>query len=306
LTLKSLEGLEYSEVETGNQHVFKIGDFAVIAQIPASQLRYYDDIGLFKPCYIDGQNGYRYYRLEQLADLNRILALKNLGLSLDEVRNMLETHISNHDIRLMLEAKKKEIEQRIADERIRLQHVEARLQLLEKGYTPATQPIVVKPVASQSYLALERISTNQEEFITRFSNDYNAVHRVEIRGRSYAVCVAYNMGYQLHGLRWQLGFYLQKSIQKEEQTASATAITVDNLHLQHFTLPAVENMASIIHVGTLETGSVSYAALMQWITFNNYTICGAFREVFLVASAPLDITASIVMEIQVPVQHTGD
>ncbi len=88
-------------------------------------------------------------RLEQLADLNRIIALKNPGLSLDEVRQMLENHISNHDISTMLKIKKDENEQRLVAERSRLRQVEARLQLLEQGYTPTTQPVIIKPVPVQ-------------------------------------------------------------------------------------------------------------------------------------------------------------
>ena len=275
--------------------MFKIGDFAVIAQIPASQLRYYDEIDLFKPSYTDAQNGYRYYEIQQLADLNRIMALKNLGLSLNEVQQMLTNHVSNSDIRSMLESKREEIKQRLEEEQARLNLVEARLQLLEQGYTPTTQPIVVKPVAQQSYLAFEDVSPNRESFIQNFMHCYDCIHEVDIPERNYAACLAHNFGFDPQGLRWELGFYVGRN-------APQTLQISDGLCLQRYDLPHVETMASIIHFGSLTTGGIAYAAISQWIAMNKYEINGAFREVFLVLEPPLDINASMVMEVQVPVK----
>ena len=68
--------------------MFRIGEFSKIAQVPASLLRYYDDIGLFRPIDCDRDSGYRYYSVEQLTQLNRILALKDLGLSLEQVKHL--------------------------------------------------------------------------------------------------------------------------------------------------------------------------------------------------------------------------
>ncbi|MBC7811584.1 MAG: MerR family DNA-binding transcriptional regulator, partial [Burkholderiales bacterium] len=61
--------------------MFKIGDFSKISQVSARMLRHYDDIDLFKPAHIDPFTGYRYYTVDQLPRLNRLLALKDLGLS---------------------------------------------------------------------------------------------------------------------------------------------------------------------------------------------------------------------------------
>jgi DNA-binding transcriptional MerR regulator len=62
--------------------MFKIGDFSKIARVSGRMLRHYDNIGLLSPQRIDPTSGYRYYAAEQLVRLNKILALKELGLSL--------------------------------------------------------------------------------------------------------------------------------------------------------------------------------------------------------------------------------
>lgn len=275
--------------------MFKIGDFAVISQIPSSQLRYYDEIGLFEPSHIDSQNGYRYYKLEQLADLNRIMALKNLGLSLDEVQHLLKNHVSNNNIRQMLEAKREEIKQRLEEEQTRLRQVEARLQLLEQGYTPTTQPVIIKPVPAQTYLAFKQVSMDHESFVNDFSHRYNRIHEIDLPEKNYAVCIAHNAGFEPDGLHWELGFYVG-------QNAPQSIPFDESFCLKCYELPAVETMASIIHVGSLATGGLAYAALSQWIAFNQYEITGAFREIFLVLGAPLDISDSMVMEVQVPIK----
>ena len=66
--------------------MFKIGEFSKIAQVSISQLHYYDEIGLFTPGHIDQATGYRYYDAHQLPLLNRIIALKDLGLQLNQIQ----------------------------------------------------------------------------------------------------------------------------------------------------------------------------------------------------------------------------
>lgn len=65
--------------------MFKIGDFSRFSRVSVKTLRYYDEVGLLKPAKVDRFTGYRYYSAEQLPRLNRILALKDLGLPLEEV-----------------------------------------------------------------------------------------------------------------------------------------------------------------------------------------------------------------------------
>ena len=69
--------------------MFKIGEFARVANVSVHLLRHYDDIALFVPATIDKQSGYRYYSVEQLPRLHRIIALRELGLTLEQIAKML-------------------------------------------------------------------------------------------------------------------------------------------------------------------------------------------------------------------------
>ncbi|MCK4450116.1 MAG: MerR family transcriptional regulator, partial [Anaerolineae bacterium] len=100
--------------------MFKIGDFSRISQVSVKTLRYYDEIGLLKPAHVDRFIGYRYYSVDQLGRLHRILALKGLGLSLEQVTRLLDDHLTSEQIRGMLRMKRAEMQQRVEEERERL------------------------------------------------------------------------------------------------------------------------------------------------------------------------------------------
>jgi len=68
--------------------VLKIGEFARVNQVSIATLRHYEKSGLLKPLELDPDTGYRYYSLDQLPRLNRILALKELGFSLEQIAQL--------------------------------------------------------------------------------------------------------------------------------------------------------------------------------------------------------------------------
>src|SRR5262245_37044805 len=119
--------------------MFRIGEFSKIAQVPGSLLRYYDQIGLLKPAHIDQWTGYRYYSAKQLPRLHRILALKELGLTLEQITRLVEEEVSAAEIRGMLILKKAQVEHTVQEEMTRLRSLEARLQLIADRALPPSQ-----------------------------------------------------------------------------------------------------------------------------------------------------------------------
>src|SRR5690349_14707171 len=104
--------------------MLRISEFSRLTRIPAKTLRYYDDIGLFCPAQVGGFTGYRYYSVNQLPRLNRILALKELGLSLEQIKDMVDNNLTPEQIRGMLRLKQAELQQQIQQEQTRLLYVE--------------------------------------------------------------------------------------------------------------------------------------------------------------------------------------
>jgi len=112
--------------------MLKIGDLSKLGQVSVRMLRHYDQLGLLKPVQIDKFTGYRYYSVEQLARLNRILFFKDLGFSLQQIKDLLDNNMPNDQLRGMLMIKQVELERDVQDSHARLARIEARLQQIEQ------------------------------------------------------------------------------------------------------------------------------------------------------------------------------
>ena len=96
--------------------MIKIGDFSKLSLVSIKTLRYYDEMGLLKPVHVDQFTGYRYYSASQLPRLHRILALKDLGFSLEQIARVLNEGVSLEQLRGMLRLRQVELQQRISEE----------------------------------------------------------------------------------------------------------------------------------------------------------------------------------------------
>src|SRR5262245_26373347 len=118
---------------TGGIEMFRIGDFSRLSRVSVKALRFYDEVGLLKPTYVDRDTGYRYYSATLLPRLNRILAFKELGLSLEEIIHLLEGDLPVDRVREALQSRRAELARRIERERAQLVEVEAWLAQMEGG-----------------------------------------------------------------------------------------------------------------------------------------------------------------------------
>ena len=90
--------------------MLRIGDFSKLSKVTIKALRYYEKEGLLIPKNVDVFNGYRYYESNQLLDVARIISLKQIGLSIDEIKKII---IDNESLEKILKSKKKELEKTI-------------------------------------------------------------------------------------------------------------------------------------------------------------------------------------------------
>ena len=111
--------------------MFSIGEFARHGRVSVRMLRHYDTIGLLRPACVDPVSGYRFYQASQLAELNRVIALKELGFTLQQVQSILAEKVSAAELRGMLKLRRAEIQAMLEAETTRLARVEARLLTIE-------------------------------------------------------------------------------------------------------------------------------------------------------------------------------
>jgi len=111
--------------------MIRIGDFSRLSQTPVSTLRYYDEVGLLKPVEVDHFTGYRYYTFDQLPRLHRILALKELGFSLDEISRLMSDDLPAQQVHTMLRRKRIELREQVQDHHEQIERVDAWLKQIE-------------------------------------------------------------------------------------------------------------------------------------------------------------------------------
>lgn len=87
-----------------------IKEFADFCNVSVRALHLYDKMDLFKPSFIDVNNGYRYYETDQMLELNTILSFKKVGFALKEIKEMKDHAFSKEAIIEKLHQKQRENE----------------------------------------------------------------------------------------------------------------------------------------------------------------------------------------------------
>jgi DNA-binding transcriptional MerR regulator len=275
--------------------MFRIGEFAQIAQVSGRQLRFYDQLGLLRPTHTDAQTGYRYYSIQQLPRLNSILALKELGLSLEQIAPLLEKEISPAELRGMLTMKRAELQRLLRDEETRLRHIESRIAQIDRQGGIEGYDVVVKSAPPTPFLSLHCACETMDE-VVRMVRAVAEVGERQIKPalRDKLFVVAHN-DQGAETLDLDIGFSLTRP-------SNASLRIAGDLVLSAGELPAVQTMATIVRPGTNAESHTSFGAVGSWIEANRYEVDGPCREVFLEPiTGPTGFEGALV-EIQFPVR----
>jgi len=133
--------------------MLKIGEFSRLSQVTIKTLHHYDELGLIKPVHIDPATNYRFYEVEQLPRIHRIMALKEMGLSLEQIGLMLEKELPTDEIRGMLHFKQAEIHQEMREAQRQLSMVEFRLRMIEAEINFPDLDVVIKRLEPMRFLS---------------------------------------------------------------------------------------------------------------------------------------------------------
>lgn len=275
--------------------MFQIGEFSRIARVSTRQLRHYDELGLLKPLRIDPETGYRYYSVTQLPRLNRILVLKDLGLTLDQVVRLMNEDISAAEIHGMLTMKKTQIEQTLRDELSRILNIEARLKQIEEKGELSDEDVILKAVPAQQFLSIRQVVPSIQD---GFALMYELNRLPQRAGKNvfgnFAI-VFHSDGFDTENVDVEMGFLLEQSSFERLTLSEGRVMTVR-------TISAVETMATIMSVGVSNHISY-YSTLGTWIEKNNFQLAGPSWEVFL---EPLQRGKEdeAVIELQLPVTRS--
>jgi len=275
--------------------MFSIGEFARHGRVSVRMLRHYDAIGLLRPASVHAASGYRFYQAGQLAELNRIIALKDLGFTLQQVQAILAEQVSAAELRGMLKLRRAEIHAHIETETARLARVEARLLSIEDEARVPVDGVVVKRLAPVRVGELTSTAAGYEpEAITPVIQPlYDELW-----------CLIVSAGVSAAGPA--IAYYEDAPAGDGAIVVHAAVPVVAELGVDYgFTivdLPEVDSVAAIIHHGSMDDVLSTGQALARWIDANAYRSAGYAREVTLEHNEDPD---QWVTELQQPIDVTG-
>ncbi len=272
--------------------MFKIGDFSKVCQVSIKSLRHWDEIGLLRPAYIDPFTAYRYYAIDQLEQVNRIVALRGLGLSLKETARLLAEDLPVSEIRGMLRLKEAELRQQIEASQAQLALVETRLQQIEQQGRMPDYEVTLKVAEPQRVVGLRETMPDFTHLVSRIFAVYHARDQIADRAASPVTAVFHDGGFEDVDVDVELAFAVQPGFRPIIPLEDNVCLTVSEL-------PGVELLACTIHRGRWLSLSRGYMNLGLWIQTNGYEIIGPSREIFHHIGPDAD--ESTVTEMQFPV-----
>ena len=252
--------------------MFKIGEFSQLSRVSVRMLRHYDQLGLLKPSRTDTFTNYRYYSADQLPRLNRILALRDLGFSLEQIGNMLNEELSAEQLMGMLKLKRAEIEQQMQVEQLRMVRLEARISQMNGQVDPNPYDIVVREIEPQLVATYREIAPDDERIQYMFEELETYVAQFNARADKPPMSIYHDPEYRDENIDAEVVVPLKSAIPGTEK--------IDVRETQ-----PIPKAACVVHTGDYSTIYQAYNALLTWIEANGYHMKGPIREIYLSYSA---------------------
>lgn len=266
--------------------MYQIGLFSRINHITTKTLRHWDQIGLLKPASVDEVTAYRYYTSDQLPRLHKILALRQLGLSLTDIKEVIENPVS---IELLLKAKKLELHQLIKEQHHRLGQVNSWLDVI-RGDKTMNYSVILKSLPGV-------MAATMRTRVPTYDTYFDVVPKMgEEMKRQGAVCAEPAYCFTIY----HDGEYREKDIDVEVCEAVVKSCE-DSEMVQYKRIDAVTFAACILHQGAYSTIGQAYAFAFNWIKANGYEPAGPPRESYIDGIWNKDDESEWLTELQIPV-----
>lgn len=266
------------------EQLYKIGMFANMNRVTIKTLRYYDEQKLLIPVYVDEENGYRYYAAGQMAQLNRIIALKNMGFSIDDIRKI----IDGAEEKSFLLEKKQEILKELAVLTEKLSQVES---YLARESMNLSAPVLIKEIPEAIVCTMKHRIKSYDALFELMPQMGAQMEMLDCKCAQPAYCFTH---------------YLESGYKEEdilvEICEAVTEKKQDSGDIVFKVLPKVPMAACIFHKGSYDTLHKSYAILLQYIEENGYAICGNIRESYIDGVWNKETEKEWLTEIQIPVK----
>lgn len=283
--------------------LLKIGDFARLCRVSVKTLRFYDDIDLLRPSQVDRFTNYRYYTVDQLARIHRIMALKELGLSLEQIKQMLDADLSLEEIQGMLELRQAELRQHVHETQARLAQVGFRLRMMKVEDQMPTIDIQLREVAQFTGLTDRQRSRLEPDTLNLGSGSEAGA----ARGRMYLEALS-RYGLPLnppvviyYDLDLEAEYLESKTILPLAAKPDEDIVLSDNTVLPWETIPGLPVAATYIFTGPYDQVPEQLLVVERWLAENGYRRGEQSRTIFHRGPMHFGPQSEFVTEVQIEV-----
>ena len=264
--------------------LYKIGMFAQMNHITIKTLRFYEEQGLLLPAHVDGENGYRYYTMNQMADIQRITALKQAGFTLDDIKLINQ----GADTAYLLSSKKAALLKKIAELTSQIAVIDG---YLSGPAGTLDAPVLIRTIPAVTVASMKKRIDSYDELFSLMPEMGAEMERLGCRCALPEYCFTH---------------YLESGFRDEhiliETCEAVTEKKEDSALVKFRELPEI-TAACIFHKGSYSNFSESYAAILRFIEENGYKICGNIRENYIDGIWNKDREEDWLSEIQIPVSR---
>lgn len=247
------------------ENMIPIGKMADINHVSIATLRLYDQMNLLKPCYIDPETNYRYYRMEQNAKLDLIAYMKDLGMSLKEIQDVLAKE--NLDlIEDILSRKKEQIYQDIRKLKTRLHFVDDSIMKIERYRNSPKTGICSLEYISQRYIyGIKCQHDFYKNGIIEFEKDLTLLrnHLIDLQLEQV---YSYNIGTSIRKEDFE------KDILKAEDIFIFSEYKIEGLEMKKLQA----SMYVTVYAASFEDENEAIEKLLDYCKENNYIIAGDY------------------------------
>lgn len=273
-----------------NKMKFKIGEFSKLCLVTVKTLRHYEEIGLLTPVEVDEWTGYRYYDISQLRKMNRIVYLKQLGFSLEEITELFEDGKEYPDagqIKLKVDRCKDDIAH-LMWRQTELVKLETMLQKQEK----VMEKVVEKSLPARVFASHRRKINSYQEMFDLCPNIIGPeMYRLgcECPEPQYCFTVEYNEEY---GVNIDIEYFEAVAERKE-----------DSELIKFKELPDVPVALCVNHYGAYEKMPETFAELYAYAEANGYEVSERPRFCYIDGIWNKESVDEWLTEIQLPVKR---
>ena len=262
--------------------MYKIGEFSTMSKTTIKTLRYYEKEDLLKPVYVDLDTGYRYYETSQLVELSKIISLRQIGLSIKDIKSILD----GKNIKEILTIRKKELEENLILFNTQLSKINYLLE--DKNMK---NEIFTKEIPSYIVYYQEGLISDFSKIPEFVLQAGSACHKANPRIK----CVIPDYCY----ISYLDGEYKEKDIKiRYAQAVEKIGVETDKIKFMK-TNPITA--VCIYHKGSYENLRDSYNIILKYIEDNGYEIIDNVRECYIDGCWNKDNVEDYLTEIQFPV-----